>query len=214
MTENMIENITVNDQSSIRIAGEHIIYFDPYNIRTQPHDAEVIFFTHSHHDHFSPKDFQKVANENTIYVSPTDMEKDLQKAGIPTKNIITMQPGEKGNVLNLEVEAVPSYNLMKPFHSKKNGWLGYVITVNDTRIYVCGDMDATSEGKAVKCDIALVPIGGTFTMNAKEAASFVNEMKPKTVIPTHYGSIVGNKKDGEKFAALVDNDIQVVIKLA
>ena len=210
----MIENITVNDQSSIRINGEHIIYFDPYNIKGASHDAAVIFFTHSHYDHFSPTDFQKISNENTIYVAPTDMEKDLKKAKIPTDKVITMKPGEKGRILDLEVEAVPSYNLMKPFHLKKNGWLGYVVVVGGTRVYVCGDMDATSEGKAVKCDIVLVPIGGKFTMNVKEAASFVNEMKPKIAIPTHYGSIVGNKDDGQKVAELVDNDIQVVIKLA
>lgn len=210
----MIENITVNDQSSIRIDGEHIIYFDPYNIKEQPHDAEVIFFTHAHHDHFSPGDFQKLSNENTIYAAPADMEKDLRKAGIPEKNIITMKPGEKKNILNIEVEAIPAYNLMKPFHPKKNGWLGYVVTIDGTRIYVCGDMDAVKEGKAVNCDIVLIPIGGTFTMNVKEAASFVNEMKPKIAIPTHYGSIVGNKEDGHKFADLVDDSIQVVIKLA
>ena len=210
----MIENITVNDQSSIRIGGEQVLYFDPFNIKTQPHDAGVVFFTHSHYDHFSPDDFKKVANENTIYVAPADMEKDLRKAGIDTQNMITMKPGEKGQALNIEVEAVPSYNLMKPFHLKKNGWLGYVVTVNDTRIYVCGDMDATSEGKAVNCDIALVPIGGKFTMNVKEAAAFVNEMKPKIAIPTHYGSIVGKKEDGQEFARLVDSNIQVVIKLS
>ncbi|MCH5257253.1 MAG: MBL fold metallo-hydrolase [Lachnospiraceae bacterium] len=210
----MIENITVNDQSSIRIGGEQVLYFDPFNIKTQPHDAGVVFFTHSHYDHFSPDDFKKVANENTIYVTPADMEKDLRKAGIDTQNMITMKPGEKGQALNIEVEAVPSYNLMKPFHLKKNGWLGYVVTVNDTRIYVCGDMDATSEGKAVNCDIALVPIGGKFTMNVKEAAAFVNEMKPKIAIPTHYGSIVGKKEDGQEFARLVDSNIQVVIKLS
>lgn len=209
----MIENITVNDQSSIRIGGEQVLYFDPFNIKTQPHDAGVVFFTHSHYDHFSPDDFKKVANEDTIYVAPADMEKDLRKAGIPEKNMITMKPGEKGQALNMEVEAVPSYNIMKPFHLKKNGWLGYVVTVGGTRIYVCGDMDAIPEGKAVNCDIVLVPIGGKFTMNVKEAASFVNEMKPKIAIPTHYGSIVGKKEDGQEFARLVDNDIQVVIKL-
>ena len=209
----MIENITVNDQSSIRISGEQIIYFDPYNIKSETHDADVIFFTHSHYDHFSPTDFKKVANENTSYVAPIDMEKDIKKAGIPTNKIITMKPGEKGRILDMDVEAVPSYNLMKPFHLKKNGWLGYVVTVDDTRIYVCGDMDATSEGKSVKCDIVLVPIGGKFTMNVKEAAAFVNEMKPKIAIPTHYGSIVGKKEDGQEFARLVDSNIQVVIKL-
>lgn len=210
----MIEKITVNAQSSIRIDGEHIVYFDPFNINQELHDGEVIFFTHSHHDHFSPGDFRKVANESTVYVAPADMEKDLRKAGIPAEKVICMNPGEKGSVLNLEVETVSAYNLGKPFHLRKKGWLGYVVTVEGTRIYICGDTDATPEGKAVNCNIVLVPIGGKFTMNVKEAAAFVNEMKPQIAIPTHYGNIVGKKQDGQEFAHLVSEGIQVVIKLS
>ena len=112
----MIEKIAVNAQSSIRIDGEYVVYFDPYNIKVESHDAKVIFFTHSHHDHFSPEDFRRVANESTLYVAPADMEKDLRKVGIPAEKVITMKPGEKENVLNLEVETVPAYNLRKPFH--------------------------------------------------------------------------------------------------
>ena len=111
------------------------------------------------------------------------------------------------------IEAVHAYNIGKEFHPKENNWLGYVITIEGTRIYVCGDMDATPEAKAVKCDIVLVPIGGKYTMDPKEAAAFVNGLKPQIAIPTHYGSIVGDKADGEAFAKLVDPSIKTVLKL-
>jgi len=98
-------------------------------------------------------------------------------------------------------------------HPKSNGWLGYIVTIGEKRIYVAGDMDAIPEAKSFDCDIAMIPIGGTYTMNAAEAAALINQMKPKTVIPTHYGDIVGEKNDGNVFAAMISEDIEVVLKI-
>ena len=98
-------------------------------------------------------------------------------------------------------------------HPKANGWLGYVITVENTRIYIGGDMDATPEAAAVQCDVAMIPVGGTYTMNPREAAALINEMKPGTAIPTHYGSLVGETEDGKAFAELVDSSIYVEFRL-
>ena len=141
------------------------------------------------------------------------MQKDAAKAGIADGNLVMLTPEQKTEICGIPVETVPSYNIGKPMHPKKNGWLGYILTVGTQRIYIGGDMDATPEAAAVQCDIAMLPIGGTYTMNAKEAAALVNEMRPKTVIPTHYGSIVGLKKDEKTFLKLVDDGIDVVIKL-
>ena len=109
----------------------------------------------------------------------------------------------------LPVEAVAAYNSFKPFHPKAAGCLGYVVTVDGQRIYAAGDTDAVREVQAVRCDIALVPIGGTFTMNAKEAAAVVNTIRPKLAIPIHYGAIAGKPEDGERFRQLVDDGITV-----
>ena len=207
----MKDKITVNTQSSIRIEAEEIIYFDPFKITTATNDADVIFITHDHHDHFSPEDIQKVQKTNTIFVAPKSMENTLKKAKY--SELVILTPGDKTNVLDIPVEAIPAYNIMKPFHSKKKGWLGYIVTIEGQRIYVAGDTDVSSEAKAVSCDIAMIPIGGTFTMNHSQAAEFINELHPKTVIPTHYGSIVGSADSGEAFRKLVRSDIEVVIKL-
>ena len=59
----------------------------------------------------------------------------------------------------------------------------------------------------------MLPIGGYYTMNAKEAAKLVNEIKPKLAIPTHYGSIIGRLEDGDTFKRLVNPEIQVELKL-
>ena len=207
----MKNKITVNTQSSIRIETEKIIYFDPFKLASATNDADMIFITHEHSDHFSPEDIRKVLKSDTLFVAPKSMEATLKKYGY--SNLTLLTPGEKTTVQDIPVEAIPAYNLVKPFHMKKNGWLGYIITVEGQRIYVAGDTDVTPEAKAVSCDIALIPIGGTFTMNRSKAAAYINELHPKTVIPTHYGTIVGNADDGEAFRKLVLPDIEVVIKL-
>ncbi len=207
----MTELISINAQSSIRIAGETVIYFDPFRITENRNDADIIFVTHEHFDHFSPEDIQKVRKADTIFVAPKSMETQMLNAGC--SNLILLTPNETTTVRNIPVKTIPAYNLLKPFHPKKNGWLGYLITVNGQRIYVSGDMDATKEAKSVVCDIALIPIGGTYTMNYKESAEYINIIKPKTAIPTHYGTIVGKASDGESFKKLVSPEIQVILKL-
>ena len=208
----MINNISVNTQSSIRIdCGTTIIRADPFKIAGEPHDAGIILITHDHYDHFSPEDIQKVRRPDTVFAAPESMKSKLESIGI--SNAVLLSPGEKTEIAGIPVEAVPAYNTLKPFHPRSNGWLGYIITVNGKRIYAAGDTDAVKEVRAVECDIALVPVGGTFTMNHKEAAKLINEIRPGIAVPIHYGSIVGDRSDGEKFRKLVDSGIEVVLKL-
>ena len=209
--KNMTDRITVNTQSSIRIdCDDIVIRIDPFRIEGEPHDADIVLITHAHYDHFSPDDLEKVCKSDTIIAAPETMKKDLAKEGI--KDPVLLKPDESTEIRGIKVETVRAYNHLKPFHPKSNGWLGYIVTALGKRIYAAGDTDAVPEVEAVKCDIALVPIGGTYTMNSKEAAALVNKIKPEAAIPIHYGSIVGTKADGEKFAKLVDSGITVVIK--
>ncbi|HMB66234.1 MAG TPA: MBL fold metallo-hydrolase, partial [Patescibacteria group bacterium] len=56
------------------------------------------------------------------------------------------------------------------------------------------------------------PVGGSYTMNAQEAAEAAQTIKPKIAIPTHYGDIVGSKKDAQEFKRrLEDTDIKVEV---
>ena len=199
----------INAQSSVRIESEIVIHFDPFKIKTKANDADIIFITHPHFDHFSPNDIAKVKKENTLFVAPKSMSAELLKIGVAPQNIFAMNPGETAEILGVKILAVPAYNTNKPMHKKEYGWLGYIAEIEGKKIYVAGDIDAISEAEEFKADIAFVPIGGTYTMDYREAAQFINRMRPKKVIPYHYGSIVGSKSCGKKFKALVDGDIEV-----
>ena len=206
----MLDFITINEQSSIRIDEEKVIYSDPYNISGAPHDADIILITHSHFDHYSPDDIRKVMNPGSVVVCPSSMT-EPQELGLTVKQVTA---GEKFEVLGVRFEAVPAYNTGKPFHPGSNGWLGYIIDSPDHgRLYIAGDTDITPDNKQVKCDIALIPAGGTFTTDAVQAAELVNTIRPKYAIPIHYGTVVGSPEDGEIFRKAVDSGTEVVIKL-
>lgn len=205
-------NISVNTQSSIRIAGTRILYFDPFKISRSEHDADIVFITHAHYDHLDPGSVEKVSDRNTIFVAPASMALEMKKVAGEAE-LVLMAPGDKKTVSGIPVQAVPAYNRLKPFHSKRNGWVGYVITMDGISYYVAGDTDALSELSEVVCDVALVPIGGTYTMAAKDAAKLINEIHPSVVIPTHYGSIVGKPKDADVFSQYIDQDIRVETRL-
>ena len=212
----MINNIEVFTQNSIRIKGaDNVIYADTFEMSEEPKDADYIFVTHDHYDHFSPKDIEKVACDKTILIVPEKMAKKAKEAEGFVKEIFTVKPGEQYEVNGLKFETVRSYNIMKPFHPKSCDYVGYIITVDGKRIYVAGDMDETPESKEVKCDVALVPIGGFYTMDAKKAADLINIIKPEVAIPTHYGSIVGSKKDADDFKKLVNEPtiVEILMKL-
>lgn len=176
------------------------------------HDADYILITHDHYDHFSPEDIRKAAGEDTVLIVPEKMGKKAGKEIPFLTKICTVRPGERREIEGLMLETVPAYNMLKPFHIKSAGWVGYILTLEDKRIYIAGDTDATKEAEQVKCDIALVPIGGTYTMDAKKAAELVSRICPETAIPTHYGSIVGKPEDAEVFAAHVKDQVRVEVK--
>ena len=207
----MTKNIRVLTHSSIKITGEATIYVDPFQIVDEENDADIILITHDHFDHFSPEDISKVIKGDTILVVPKKMEK--QASSIPCGEIITVEPGEQKQVGKIMIETIPAYNPLKPFHPKGAGWVGYLIETGGVKIYVAGDTDITKENKEVVCDVAMVPIGGTYTMDAKKAAELVNIIRPKVAIPTHYGSVAGSKSEEEVFHANVNADISVEVKM-
>ena len=205
-------NIEINTQSSIKITLDKILYFDPFQIKEETHDADIIFITHSHYDHMDFESINKVKNANTIIVAPESIKDELDN--IEFKDYIYLNPNAEISIDSINIKTIPAYNISKPFHPRENNWLGYVVTYNNITYYVAGDTDKTKESENVKCDIALIPIGGHFTMDANEATELVKTINPQVVIPTHYGSIVGDKLDGNKLKDnLKDNSIEVIEKL-
>ena len=210
----MTDQIQVFTQSSIRISGgPGVLYLDPIGIPGAPHDADFILITHDHGDHFSPEDIRKLAGPKTVLVVPEKMARQARSLTEEPGAVETVRPGQRRTLGALTFETVPAYNRVKPFHPKSAGWVGYLLEVDGRRIYVAGDTDLTPENRALRCDVALVPIGGTFTMDPKKAAELINAMAPAVAIPTHYGSIVGKPGDADVFEALVKPPTRVVRKL-
>ncbi len=201
--------IEINCHSSIKITKGIIIYIDPFRINEEKHDADLILITHDHYDHYSPEDIKKVIKEDTIIVAPKTIKELNNK-----ENIIFVEPNKTYNIKGYKMDTIPAYNINKHFHPKENNWVGYIIEIEGIKYYIAGDTDIIPENQQIKCDVALIPIGGTYTMDYKEASELINIIKPKIAIPTHYGSIVGDITDGEKFKKLIDNtiDVQILIK--
>lgn len=152
-----------------------------------------------------------MAGKDTVLVVPEKMEK---KAGKLAAHVVAVKPGTYHETGGLEFETVPAYNILKPFHPKSAEWTGYILHIDGKLIYIAGDTDATKEAKAVKCDIALVPIGGTYTMDAKKAAELINTIRPSVAIPVHYGEFVGKPSDGEVFEENVKAPIKTEFKIS
>ena len=207
----MLEKTEVLCHSSIKITKGSIIYFDPFKINKEYHDADIIFITHSHYDHYSEEDINKVKKEDTQIVAPLDLLDNLLTLGFTKDSITLVKPNENYTVKGLSFKTIPAYNTNKNFHPKANNWVGYLVTIDNITYYIAGDTDITTENKQVKCDVAFVPVGGTYTMDNKEAAKLINEIKPKVAIPTHYGKIIGNISDGQNFAKLINKEIECKI---
>ena len=186
-------------------AGGRNIYFDPFKIKGDLPPADLLLITHEHFDHCSPEDIAKIATpETAIITEPQSAEKLSGKIKI-------MQPGESCEIDNIKIEAVPSYNTNKKFHPQANNWLGFIVTVDGVRIYHAGDTDHIPEMKNFKADIALLPVSGTYVMTAGEAVQAALDIMPQVAIPMHFGAIVGELSDAEKFASALEGKIRVEI---
>lgn len=210
-------NVRVLTHSSVRIEAQDgtALYFDPFQLVEEPHDADVVFVTHDHYDHLSPEDAAKVMNAGTVVVAPASCA-DEARAKLGGAQVVAAETGSVFEVAGVQVEAVPAYNVEPgrlQFHPRENGWLGYVVTVDGVRYYVSGDTDRNPDNEQVACDVALVPIGGTYTMDAVQAAAFVNALHPQAAVPTHYGTAVGPKDAVDAFVPLVNKDIAVIVKM-
>jgi len=187
--------------SGFLIQNGKIIYVDPFRISDELPEADLILITHSHYDHCSIEDIKKIAKDGTIIICTADSQSKFGHINLKL-DLKLIELGSKIELDggNLKVWAVPAYNINKSFHEKAEDWAGYIIELGEVLIYHAGDTDNIPEMKHIKeVDIALLPIGGTITMNAGEAANAAIIIKPKLAIPMHWGSIVGNRNDADIF---------------
>jgi len=185
--------------------GGKVIYFDPFRLKGTLEPADLILISHEHFDHCSPEDVAKIQKQETVIVTEPLAARKL------TGDVRVLAPGEQLEVSGITVEAYPAYNLDKDFHPAANRWLSFVVTVEGVRIFHAGDTDRIPEMKGLEVDIALLPVSGTYVMTAEEAAQAALDINPKVALPMHFDSIVGSRKDAERFRDLLAGKIRVVI---
>ena len=207
-----MEPIIVNKQSSIRIEGSKVLYFDPLEVEAL-HDADYIFITHPHFDHFSLLSILEIKKEDTVIVTTKDIVEELLSVGFQEEYILIVKPFESHVLKSLDFQTIPAYNLHKRNHTKDQGWVGYVVTLDNVIYYIMGDTDATNFAREVKCDILFIPIGGVYTMDCIEAALLANKIQPRLAIPIHYGYVVGSIKDAKVFKKRLDRKIACKIMI-
>ena len=199
----MLENIHWLGHDTFRLDGSSTIYIDPWKLPAGARPADLILVTHDHFDHFSAADIASIGSARTTLIGPAAVTD--QTSGLTT---VTLAPGEAATVGGVTVTAVPAYNLDKfrgpgePYHPREAGYLGYVVEMDGLRVYHAGDTDAIPEMSDVRCDVALLPVGGTYTMTADEAAAACDALGAATAVPMHFADLVGTQADAERFREL------------
>ena len=209
MHEELMKNIRFLGHAAFLIEGSSTVYTDPYQLggyRTLP-SADIILITHSHFDHCSTDDARRLCTEKTIVLASHDCIDSLR--GLPC-SVRGISPNEEMQIADVRVTAVPAYNSGKQFHPRENAWNGYVFVVDGVRYYHPGDTDLLPEMDGIEADVAFLPVGGTYTMDAKEACEAVKRIRPKAAIPMHYGSVVGSVEDAKAFVRCV-GDVGVLL---
>jgi L-ascorbate metabolism protein UlaG (beta-lactamase superfamily) len=197
----MTIRLTWLGHASVKItSASTTIYIDPWKIDIPAQPADIILLTHDHYDHYSQADLKAVSDASSHIVAP-------MSALLVTDHIT---PGNSLNIKDVSILAVPAYNMGKAFHPKTNGWVGYIVTISGNKIYHTGDTDRIPEMKGLVVDAVFMPVGGTYTMDAKEASDAIKDIKTVYAIPIHYGDIVGSRKDAKEFAGLCSCDVRIL----
>lgn len=208
-TAGLLKGVSHYSQATVRIQGDKVVYFDPTSIYGEPRDADIIFITHTHGDHFSPADMKKLAKDSTVVAIPTSGVVKAKESGFA--NILEVEPSKDYEAGGIKFKAVPAYNTNKVNHKKEFNWVGYIVQTNGSSYYFAGDVDIMPEMKDIKADIAFLPVGGTYTMTADEAATAANTIMPKVAVPIHFSDVVGSEADAAKFISLLNKDIKGAI---
>lgn len=203
----MLKQLHWLGHDSFRLDGPPVIYLDPWRLPRDSPEADLILVSHEHSDHCSPQDVEMIRGEQTIVIA------DSSAAAKLPPPVTVLRPGDSSVAGDVEVLAVPAYNMDKPFHPKQAQHVGFVLTIAGERLYFAGDSDHIPEMQGLKCDVALLPVSGIYVMTAEEAAEAAEAISPKVAIPMHYASgVAGTIQDAERFRDL--SSAPVVILLA
>jgi L-ascorbate metabolism protein UlaG (beta-lactamase superfamily) len=197
----MLDRFTWFKQSAYVWKGDGLtVYIDPWGVTIED-PADLIFITHAHDDHFSVDDIERVRKDGTRIVAPADVAREI------SGDVTPVTPGDSLDVAGVRAQTVPAYNIAEErleMHPKSNGWVGYILTLEDHTYYHAGDTDHAPELSDVRADVAFLPIGGTYTMEVSEAAGLAKAIAPQIAVPMHYGFVVGSPSDADRFVKEAD----------
>jgi L-ascorbate metabolism protein UlaG (beta-lactamase superfamily) len=188
----------------IRLADKRV-YIDPYAIRGTPKAADIILLTHEHYEHCDSSSIKKLIKPGTHVLGSASAAAKIAGCGI-------LRRGDSVHLDDMSIKAVPSYNIGKHYHPVDMG-VGFVIEHEGKKVYHAGDTDLIPEMKSLKdITVALLPIGGTYTMNADEATEAAKLIKPKIAVPMHYGKLDGSRFSADRFKSRVEKETDIKVE--
>jgi L-ascorbate metabolism protein UlaG (beta-lactamase superfamily) len=194
----MLERFTWYRQSAFRWQDEErTIYIDPWGTPADAPLADLILITHAHADHFRPDEIERLSSAATAVAAPHDVAVELPG------HVTPVAPGESHEIADVRFTTVPAYNTREEaldFHPKEHRWVGYVVELDGRTYYHAGDTDDAPELADVRADVAMLPVGGHYTMDVPAAAGLARAIAPSLAVPMHFGFVVGSSSDGDRFA--------------
>lgn len=207
----MTESLHWLGHDSFRWDGSKTVYFDPWKIPKLAKKADIILVSHEHFDHCSKVDIGMISTKETVVVTCEAASRELKPSEPFCKELRVIKPGDVFEIFGVKIKATASYNIGKSFHSKESGKLGFIVTMDGVSVYHAGDTDSIPEMSGYRCDIALLPVSGTYVMSADEAAGAALSIRPRVAVPMHYGDIVGSVADAKRLQELLDGKVEVKI---
>jgi L-ascorbate metabolism protein UlaG (beta-lactamase superfamily) len=201
----LLGHLALLGHAGFLLDGPPAIYIDPTNLGAEQPPADIILISHEHQDHFSPRTLEQISKPETVIVTSHRVAERLEKTEGVGGEVRALQPGEATTVGEVKIETVPAYNIEKSFHPKAAGNLGFIVTWGGERLYFAGDTDHIPEMADIECDVALLPIGGTYTMDVQEAARAAADIGPRVAVPMHIRSA-----DPEQFRDLCDCKVVIM----
>ena len=202
---------SLDNQSGVKVIYDKIIYFDPFKLKDNYKDADYIFISHPHYDHFSKDDILRIKKDNTKIICIKDIYEDIISLGFNKNDVLVVEVNNEYVIDDIHFKTVYAYNLEKDYHKKEYGWVGYIVNVNNKDIYFVGDSDYIPSMNDIKCDIICVPVGGTYTMDKYDAVKLINKIKPNLVIPMHYKTIVGTSEDAKYLKDKLEVEVKILM---